>query len=89
MTGAEPPRPPEEPASGVRLLGPAEVRALAAELGLRPTKRLGQNFVHDPNTVRRIVRTARLSPDDVVLEVGPGLGSLTLGQPHPLGSPRE
>ena len=70
-------------ASGVtvgeaRLLGPAEVRALAAELGLRPTKRLGQNFVHDANTVRRIVRAAELTPDDVVLEVGPGLGSLTL-----------
>ena len=40
------------------LLGPAEVRALAAELGIRPTKKLGQNFVHDPNTVRRIVRAA-------------------------------
>lgn len=61
------------------LLGPAEIRALAAELGLRPTKRLGQNFVHDPNTVRRIVRTARLNPGEHVLEVGPGLGSLTLG----------
>ena len=61
-----------------RLLGPAEVRALAGELGLRPTKRLGQNFVHDPNTVRRIVREAELAPDDVVVEVGPGLGSLTL-----------
>ncbi len=64
--------------SDSRLLGPAEVRALAAELGLRPTKRLGQNFVHDPNTVRRIVKAAALRPDDVVLEVGPGLGSLTL-----------
>jgi len=52
---------------------------LAAELGLRPTKRLGQNFVHDPNTVRRIVRAAGMAPDDVALEVGPGLGSLTLG----------
>jgi 16S rRNA (adenine1518-N6/adenine1519-N6)-dimethyltransferase len=61
-----------------RLLGPAEVRSLAAELGLRPTKKLGQNFVHDPNTVRRIVRSAQLLPDDVVVEVGPGLGSLTL-----------
>ena len=61
-----------------RLLGPVEVRALAAELGLRPTKRLGQNFVHDANTVRRIVRAAELRPDDVVVEVGPGLGSLTL-----------
>jgi 16S rRNA (adenine1518-N6/adenine1519-N6)-dimethyltransferase len=64
--------------SDARLLGPAEVRALAHELGLRPTKRLGQNFVHDPNTVRRIVRAAELTGDDVVLEVGPGLGSLTL-----------
>ncbi len=61
-----------------RLLGPAEVRALADELGVRPTKKLGQNFVHDPNTVRRIVRAAELGPDDVVVEVGPGLGSLTL-----------
>jgi 16S rRNA (adenine1518-N6/adenine1519-N6)-dimethyltransferase len=60
------------------LLGPAEVRRLAAELDVRPTKRLGQNFVHDPNTVRRIVTTAELTEDDVVLEVGPGLGSLTL-----------
>jgi 16S rRNA (adenine1518-N6/adenine1519-N6)-dimethyltransferase len=60
------------------LLGPAEIRALAAELGVTPTKTLGQNFVHDPNTVRRIVRVAELAPDDVVLEVGPGLGSLTL-----------
>jgi 16S rRNA (adenine1518-N6/adenine1519-N6)-dimethyltransferase len=65
-----------QPAS--RLLGPVEVRAVAQRLGLRPTKRLGQNFVHDPNTVRRIVRTAGLEADDVVLEVGPGLGSLTL-----------
>jgi 16S rRNA (adenine1518-N6/adenine1519-N6)-dimethyltransferase len=61
------------------LLGPAEVRDLAARLSLRPTKSLGQNFLHDANTVRRIVRTAELSADDVVLEVGPGLGSLTLG----------
>ncbi len=67
------------PGDGARLLGPAEVRALADELGLRPTKRLGQNFVHDANTVRRIVRAADLASDDVVLEVGPGLGSLTLG----------
>ncbi|HEX6870447.1 MAG TPA: 16S rRNA (adenine(1518)-N(6)/adenine(1519)-N(6))-dimethyltransferase RsmA [Micromonosporaceae bacterium] len=61
------------------LLGPAEIRHLAAALGVRPTKTLGQNFVHDPNTVRRIVRAASLEPDEVVLEVGPGLGSLTLG----------
>ncbi|GGU72926.1 ribosomal RNA small subunit methyltransferase A [Lentzea flava] len=60
------------------LLGPAEVRRLAEELGIRPTKKLGQNFVHDPNTVRKIVAAAELTPDDVVLEVGPGLGSLTL-----------
>ncbi|WP_410641292.1 16S rRNA (adenine(1518)-N(6)/adenine(1519)-N(6))-dimethyltransferase RsmA [Amycolatopsis sp. lyj-346] len=63
----------------VELLGPAEIRGLAAELDVRPTKKLGQNFVHDPNTVRRIVELAGISPDDVVLEVGPGLGSLTLG----------
>ena len=61
------------------LLGPAEIRRLATELGVRPTKSLGQNFVHDPNTVRRIVAAAALTSDDVVLEVGPGLGSLTLG----------
>lgn len=63
---------------GARLLGPAEIRQLAARLGVTPTKRLGQNFVHDPNTVRRIVASAGLTTDDVVLEVGPGLGSLTL-----------
>ncbi|HKC26807.1 MAG TPA: 16S rRNA (adenine(1518)-N(6)/adenine(1519)-N(6))-dimethyltransferase RsmA [Jatrophihabitans sp.] len=61
------------------LLGPAEIRALAGELGIRPTKSLGQNFVHDANTVRRIVRSAQLEPGETVLEVGPGLGSLTLG----------
>ena len=61
------------------LLGPVEVRALAGRLGIRPTKTLGQNFVHDPNTVRRIVRAADLDPTDVAVEVGPGLGSLTLG----------
>jgi 16S rRNA (adenine1518-N6/adenine1519-N6)-dimethyltransferase len=60
------------------LLGPAEVRELAARLGVRPTKTLGQNFVIDANTVRRIVRSAELAEDDVVIEVGPGLGSLTL-----------
>ena len=61
------------------LLGPADIRALAVELGVRPTKSLGQNFLHDANTIRRIVRTAALEPEDVVLEIGPGLGSLTLG----------
>ena len=66
------------PTAGPRLLGPAEVRRLAAELDLRPTKQRGQNFVIDANTVRRIVREAGVGPDDVVLEVGPGLGSLTL-----------
>jgi 16S rRNA (adenine1518-N6/adenine1519-N6)-dimethyltransferase len=60
------------------LLGPAEIRALAARLGVSPTKRLGQNFVHDPNTVRRIVAAAAVDDTDVVVEVGPGLGSLTL-----------
>ena len=68
----------DESSSGP-LLGPGEVRRLAGELGLRPTKRLGQNFVIDPNTVRRIVRAAGVGADDVVVEVGPGLGSLTLG----------
>jgi 16S rRNA (adenine1518-N6/adenine1519-N6)-dimethyltransferase len=62
----------------VSLLGPAEVRELAARLGIRPTKALGQNFVHDPNTVRRIVRAADLDDGETVIEVGPGLGSLTL-----------
>jgi 16S rRNA (adenine1518-N6/adenine1519-N6)-dimethyltransferase len=61
------------------LLTPADIRRLAESLGVRPTKRLGQNFVIDPNTVRRIVRAAQVGADDVVLEVGPGLGSLTLG----------
>jgi 16S rRNA (adenine1518-N6/adenine1519-N6)-dimethyltransferase len=61
------------------LLGPAEIRELAARLGVSPTKKLGQNFLHDPNTIRRIVAAAGLRPDDVALEVGPGLGSLTLG----------
>ena len=64
--------------AGPRLLGPAEVRSLAAALDLRPTKQRGQNFVIDPNTVRRIVRASGVGPDDVVVEVGPGLGSLTL-----------
>jgi 16S rRNA (adenine1518-N6/adenine1519-N6)-dimethyltransferase len=60
------------------LLGPVDVRGLARRLGIRPTKALGQNFVVDANTVRRIVRTAAPAPDEVVIEVGPGLGSLTL-----------
>lgn len=60
------------------LLGAADVRRIAEELDIRPTKKWGQNFVIDPNTVRRIVRVAELSQDDVVLEIGPGIGSLTL-----------
>ncbi len=64
--------------AGPRLLGPAEVRLLADALDLRPTKQRGQNFVIDANTVRRIVRDSGIGPEDVVLEVGPGLGSLTL-----------
>ena len=62
----------------VRLLTPGDVRELAGRLGVRPSKRLGQNFVIEPGTVRRIAALAALRPDDVVLEVGPGLGSLTL-----------
>ena len=61
------------------LLGPAEIRDLAGRLGVRPTKTLGQNFLHDGGTVRKIVRTANLRPGERVVEVGPGLGSLTLG----------
>ena len=61
------------------LLDPSSVRALARRLDLRPSKQRGQNFVTDANTVRRIVAAAGLGPHDVVLEIGPGLGSLTLG----------
>jgi 16S rRNA (adenine1518-N6/adenine1519-N6)-dimethyltransferase len=63
---------------GAGLLGPADIREIAGRLGIRPARRLGQNFVTDAGTVRRITALARLSPDDVVLEVGPGFGSLTL-----------
>ena len=65
-------------APGPRLLGPGDVRQIAGRLGLRPAKRLGQNFVIDGGTVRRITALAGLDAADVVLEVGPGLGSLTL-----------
>ena len=61
------------------LLGAAEVRSIAERWGIRPTKQWGQNFVVDANTVRRIVRLAGVRPGEVVLEVGPGVGSLTLG----------
>jgi 16S rRNA (adenine1518-N6/adenine1519-N6)-dimethyltransferase len=63
----------------VELLGAGEIRSLAAELDFRPTKKLGQNFVIDPNTIRKIVAAANLSTTDKVVEIGPGLGSLTLG----------
>lgn len=65
-------------AQSADLLGPVEIRTLAEKLNVTPTKKLGQNFVHDPNTVRRIVAAAELDPSDHVVEVGPGLGSLTL-----------
>lgn len=65
--------------SGGALLGAAEIRDLAELLGLQPTKKLGQNFVIDANTVRRIVRTAGVTAGETVVEVGPGLGSLTFG----------
>lgn len=68
--------PTDGPTDG--LLGPVQIRELASRLGVRPTKQWGQNFVLDANTVRRIVRLAGVGPDDVVVEVGPGLGSLTL-----------
>lgn len=74
-TGEDGPVP--DPATA-RLLGAADVRRIAERLDLRPTKRLGQNFVHDANTVRRIVRASGVGDADEVLEVGPGLGSLTL-----------
>ena len=64
--------------AGIALLSPTDVRDLAGRLDLRPAKRLGQNFVVDPGTVQRITALAGLCPDDVVLEVGPGFGSLTL-----------
>jgi 16S rRNA (adenine1518-N6/adenine1519-N6)-dimethyltransferase len=61
------------------LLGPAEIRDLAELLGIQPTKKLGQNFVIDANTVRRIVRIAGVTEGMTAVEIGPGLGSLTLG----------
>ena len=63
----------------VELLGPAEIRVLAEQLNLSPTKKLGQNFVIDANTVRKIVNLADIRPGDQVVEIGPGLGSLSLG----------
>ena len=63
----------------VELLGGADVRTLADSLGVVPTKKLGQNFVTDPNTIRKIVTSAKLLSNETVVEIGPGLGSLTLG----------
>ena len=63
----------------VELLGGADIRQLADSLGVVPTKKLGQNFVTDPNTIRKIVASAKLSSNETVVEIGPGLGSLTLG----------
>ena len=63
----------------IRLLGRSEIRNLAKELDFRPRKSLGQNFVHDANTVRRIVTASSINKSDSAIEVGPGLGSLTLG----------
>lgn len=63
----------------VQLLGGNDIRELAAKLDVLPTKKLGQNFVTDPNTIRRIVAAAKLTGDETVVEIGPGLGSLTLG----------
>jgi len=60
------------------LLGAAEIREIAERIGVKPTKKLGQNFVVDANTCRRIVKAADVSSDDVALEIGPGIGSLTL-----------
>ena len=60
------------------LLGAAEIREIAERIGVRPTKKLGQNFVVDANTCRKIVKSADVGPEDVALEIGPGLGSLTL-----------
>ena len=60
------------------LLGATEIRELAAKLDLKPTKKLGQNFVVDANTCRKIVKLADVTSADIALEIGPGLGSLTL-----------
>lgn len=63
----------------MELLGPVQVRALAEKLDIRPTKKLGQNFVIDANTVRKIVRDADVQSGEHIVEIGPGIGSLTLG----------
>lgn len=78
MTKKDASAPVAAPADDAALLGPSQVRELAERLEVRPTKQWGQNFVVDANTVRKIVRVAGVGPSDVVVEVGPGLGSLTL-----------
>src|SRR6476661_10794597 len=70
--------PQAQPSGAGALLGAGQIREIAGRLGVRPTKQWGQNFVVDANTVKRIVRLAGVGPDDSVVEVGPGLGSLTL-----------
>lgn len=77
--GSEKPESLHASASSPALLGPVEVRRLLASCGARPSRFRGQNFLIDPNTVRRIVRLSDISPGDKVLEVGVGLGCLTLG----------
>lgn len=77
-TRLDPTLPEDAQPSETGLLGPLEVKAIADALGIRPTKVLGQNFVHDAGTVRRIVRAGGVEAGDEVIEVGPGLGSLTL-----------
>jgi 16S rRNA (adenine1518-N6/adenine1519-N6)-dimethyltransferase len=62
----------------VRLLSPTDVRGLLAAHDLKPSRALGQNFLADPNTARRIVRLAGVAPGDRILEIGPGIGSLTV-----------
>ena len=80
MTEPSPSAPESLPgAAPAPLMGASDIRRLAEEIGVRPTKTLGQNFVIDGNTIRRIVNAADIRADETVLEVGPGLGSLTLG----------
>jgi 16S rRNA (adenine1518-N6/adenine1519-N6)-dimethyltransferase len=61
------------------LLGASEIREIAERIGVSPTKKLGQNFVIDANTCRKIVNSAEVGSEDIALEIGPGLGSLTSG----------
>ncbi|MFM7985544.1 MAG: rRNA adenine N-6-methyltransferase family protein, partial [Candidatus Fonsibacter sp.] len=62
----------------IKYLGAKQIREIAGEVNLKPTKKLGQNFVIDANTCRKIVELAKISKADLVIEIGPGLGSLTL-----------